>query len=794
METTGRANSPTETNAPPPASQDQDRRDASNETSGPATSPAPLPALIPPLPPLFPLLPPFPSQLLTVPPGEATGTAQPSATTAAANTAATVVTATATGATGTRTTADTNSSHAAPTELRPYRIELNRHGDTTIKIRTNVRDTQSFKITLLRSEVRRALRSFRAVDSRGTSPTVVLPSPVPSRDADDSEDPAWRALLSHHRGSSVHIKTPTGTHSGRLLGIDPSPISGSGRADQGAILLEESDSIAVHTLDDPTFLSIKVDASPEKVEAQLPRVAQNPFVAIVITANGTGLGTLNVSYEIRSAHKPAYDLIYRLDVPGGTEKDARHSNARLRCTAVVPNPTHIDLHDVELCLITTGSRSGFEKAVHKYGGSGGGGSDGDSSSTSSGNGRDDSDDSSSDTRSGHTRPLSDVKDEACDIDSDALSTGSQLTESDFAWDRMPLFKVEAPNHVSINTRQSAVVPLFHKPCEAGLTHFLSFSHNKRQSTIRSIVITNTTDSPLEPGGGTIAFSDGDVRSLELSYLMVGEERYIDYSGECGVSGRGRSTAQVSDVTSCSMEADNISLRVEWERSVRFDVHNKDTVDVDVIVEFVTSVKGDYDSFAVATLYDDSSDVGREDVATRVSRCDLPLHRVPRYLMRLQPGMRRVLVVKEKAYRDQRMHVLKACTPRVVTRLRKLESINTELMATLRDIVCANRSLQSLRNMRKRHRRKIRRIKSFADREADGYWSPGDMEENGEHDADRRLQKYFRSMEKAEECISKLREECDRIEKKIVEEEADIRRLTDLLRGLLLSVTRSVVGE
>lgn len=704
-----------------------------------------------------------------------------------------------------------DSPQSSGAELQPYRVELDRHGNTTIMLRAPLLDSQTFQLTLPRHSVGRALRSLVVTDSRGPSPAISVPSPPPTLYAPADDESAWASLLAHSRGANASISSRAGDHSGTLLGLvpnccgDPPPVPlGAGASslssprDHGIVVLGNGGALSMHVVEDPHCLSVQVAddaaAAAAAVDVHLPRLAAHrPMLSIVIKARGVGPGVLTAMYEIGSCHKPAFDLMYRIDVPGTDEADARFPDARLRCTAVVPNPTQFDLRDVELCLITSGSRGAFGKIGHLYdhatcrGGS--------SSSPPVSRADDDTETSESDSRSVYLAPGSETDEEACDLDSEELHSVSLHSDTDSDTPHKSCVRIEVPTRLNVDARQSAVMPLFDKTCEARLTHILRLAARSVYVMKRYLVIRNTTDEALEPGAMTIVLGDGSTTIFRLvNVLDINHERYSERPGECWVSGRGRATKHISDVTSCSMESDHMVMRVEWERAIRFDIHNKKDTAVDVVVQFITSVVGDYDQYAVAMLYEEARHVGREDAATRIARIEEPIEGVPRYLVRLQGGMKRVLVVKEKAYRDQRMHVLKACSPRVVMRLRRLDAVSTEVMATLQGIGSVNRMLRTLKARRKRHGRKMDRIKGYGDRQADGYWSPNDTEENGEHDADRNLHKYLRSIQKVDDCVARLRTECDDIVKKMVDEEAEFRRLCDLLTSQLSSVSHAVVGE
>lgn len=190
----------------------------------------------------------------------------------------------------------------------------------------------------------------------------------------------------------MSLTTPTGTHNGRLLAVDvhrappaakPSPsavrFSRNHAANSetepavapapytsGTILLDENGLIALHTIDDTTPFSMKIDAPSESVERCVPHLVPYPHVTLRLTAQGDRPAELDVSCSLTSPHQPAYDILYTVRAPPSPPhaNDTCFPEVPIVCSAVVPNPTHLDLTEIQLCLIAGEYRKDVESSTH----------------------------------------------------------------------------------------------------------------------------------------------------------------------------------------------------------------------------------------------------------------------------------------------------------------------------------------------------------------------------------------------------------------------------------------------
>lgn len=664
-------------------------------------------------------------------------------------------------------------AHPLTVELKPYRIELNRHGTATVRLRASVVDTQTVTITLPRSGIATTLRSLVVSDSRGTTPTVILPSP-PRRNAHN--EPAWQTLLAYHHGYHLSVTSSDGSHSGRVIGFEASDPR-STHEGYNTLILDEDGRIGIYGFEDHG--SLKIDAPPSNVEQCLPHIVSNPFITLSVTANGVGPGTLCVAYNIKSPFDNAYDILYRLHVPAAGHDDARFSNVKVVCTAVVNNPTPFDLKDVELCLIADAHRKPIDHMAHR---------DSDSDSGNSSPARSRSSGRSSTTSISRSSTSSPKwrrgRYKRCGLDTDVLTVSSACTETDYAREWKPLFHMEVPQRITLGANESTIVTLFESTCEAGMAHFIHCNGKPRERRAeRAFVIRNTTNIPFEPGLGHIVFGSAYAIPIKLDYIPVGRVFVGSSLGESGVRVRTRSSKKVNDVSCRTVETGLLQTTVEWIRTVKIELYNKEQDNVDVVVIYIPASAWNYEEHSVVKLYEDEQDVNKEGAGTPWKRMDSPTGKdVPHYSVPLRSGQTRVLVFNEKIYEDRRLSSNR--NPRILARLLQLHGVTKEVADSLRNLISMSRRVDSLQRLALRHERKMAKVRSFADRVADEYWTPDNETINGEHGADRDLRKYFDTSEKAENTLSKLQDQCDSLAEEIVGLEASIRRLEEKLGKMM----------
>lgn len=661
-----------------------------------------------------------------------------------------------------------------PVELKPYRIELNRHGTATVRLRACIVDTHTVSINLPRSGISTTLRSLVVSDSRGTTPTVLLPSP-PKRNID--KEPVWYTLLAYHHGCPVSVETPDSPHSGRVIGFG----AGDSRSDHGpnTIILDEDGHIAIRKFYDHG--NLKIEAPSSNVEKCLPHVASNPFITLTVTANGVGPGTLSVAYNIKSPFENAYDILYRLHAPAVGSDDARFSNVKVVCTAVVNNPTPFDLEDVELCLIADVHRKSIDHMAHRLLDAHSD-SDNNSSEPVRSSSRSSSTSVSRSTTSSPKWRRNKYK--RCDLDTDVLTVSTTFTETEYARDWKPLFHMEVPQRITLGVNQSTIVTLFESTCEAGTAHYYNSSGQTRDSRAqRAYMIRNTTNIPFEPGLGHIVFGSAYEIPIKLEYIPVGQVYVGSPLGDSGVRVRTQSSKKFNDVSCRTVQTGLLQTTVEWIRTVQIELYNKEENSADVVIMYDPASVWNYEEHSVVKLYEHEDDVDKEGAGIPWKRLDSPFGRdVPHYSVPLRSGQTRVLVVHEKIYEDR--HLASNRNPRVLARLLQLDGITKEVADSLRNLISMSRRLESLKRLSLRHERKMERVRSFADRVADEYWTPDNETINGEHGADRDLQKYFDTSEKAENTLSKLQDRCDALVEEIVGLESSMRRLEEKLGKLM----------
>lgn len=358
----------------------------------------------------------------------------------------------------------------------------------------------------------------------------------------------------------------------------------------------------------------------------------------------------------------------------------------------------------------------------------------------------------------------------------------------------------------VDVNQSTVLPFNEDvECTVGLTHFIELkcNSNTEQTADRTLLLRNTTGTPLEAGVGCVIFLDGQMRRFKMPFLHVGGEALFTLSFESAVTVTNRASTRVADVVSCTMRVDRLVTCVEWIHHIRFDIFNAGSRPVDVVVHVHLAKTEGFDSDGigssaiVAYTYDNPRDVGRESSRTRLPEIDTPCRSrsSPQYHVRVRAGRVLAGTIDEKAVREHTFDIRSnVISPRLIAQLSRLDGVPEAVPNRLRRLVRERQALKALRRTRRRHRKKLGWFAGFVEGKIDDYWAPESETVNGQHFLDRELDRYVTLSENSERCVARLRERINELDERIVAAEHDVRDVVDQLTRLLTDEALLIVDE
>lgn len=251
--------------------------------------------------------------------------------------------------------------------LKPYRVEIAREGTVVVKLRASVTGSQALFFTAPSDFFTITVKSLTATDSRGGTPLIYFPSPhLENGTGPKDTQLAWLSnrvgeqIELHHRQNSVRS-------AGRLLAVHVPKKEEDNCTPSFTVFLERNGRVFMHHAEDVEMITMDGDAIPAPFE--LPGstgISSNLGIPVVVIANGEGVGEINIVYETSSCQSPPFDFRYKIRIIDAVLDGTLDPSAVVKCSAVVSNPLHFDLEDVELCLTTNDNYRFKETSGLKY--------------------------------------------------------------------------------------------------------------------------------------------------------------------------------------------------------------------------------------------------------------------------------------------------------------------------------------------------------------------------------------------------------------------------------------------
>lgn len=244
-------------------------------------------------------------------------------------------------------------------ELKPYKLEVEASGDSTIYFKTPITGTQTFTISIPYASLTHSISTFFTNDSRPSSSTSLLfPSPRPNF---PKSTPIWHTLLHANKGTHIHLDTLHGPKSGTLVAIDA-----TSDPHLVTVVLHDHGRLHVHAFDPSYPTPLSIQSSPSSLSSIIPHAVPNALVPVNIQCSSEGKGEVEISYGIVSATDPPFDFLYRLHLPVIAGKDVQIEDLQMNCTARVANPLNVDIENIELTLSLCDFRQDDEQIAHVY--------------------------------------------------------------------------------------------------------------------------------------------------------------------------------------------------------------------------------------------------------------------------------------------------------------------------------------------------------------------------------------------------------------------------------------------
>lgn len=641
----------------------------------------------------------------------------------------------------------TNPSIPPPT-LTPHALDLWRSGALIVRHRTHVSSGPSaFRLRIPRTVVDISLRSLRATDTRSQSSVVFT---IPS--ASGTHPPMTaHTLLARAVSHPVTIDH----HHGHLLGIQPT------RNTNLTTFLQSTTHVHARDLPDNAVVSVSLD----------PDVHVLPLATsfwVVVHVDGLGSGELEIAFDTVSQHKPAYEIVHRVRAAAAVMTGDSDLHAGLETIVFIPNPLPFAIHDVTLCL-RAGHHRNIVPPMLRY--------------------------APTSPKSARTMPTPPVRVVASDggvlddgeSDSDVLIDPCPYEEVN-AWKYMRSFEYVIPSPVSIGSRSVHSVSLGQMECEASIVHFVD---DEDHSCEPYILLRNLSDDPVESGEVHVIIGDRqEIFNTDSALFKAHDAFCCQLSASATVSLRFSATRRRGRQTVVRAVGDGLVVRTEVFKTLTHALYNRQPHAQNVLVA-VASSHVEAEASCTALVHDGMKALSDEGIPVEAMQpVNLGFYH---YAVRLAGGQQRALVVRQRLFREDVVHVVDRVSARLVRGLRRSGG-DERVSEMLEDLMRARRRWNILTERKELYERKVKQVKKGARQRADrGPPSDAEWEANGNAVQTLGITDGLEVCWRMEGGTVMLRREVEKVRAKIAEVGREMRMLKDELFAVVAASTRTATA-
>lgn len=629
-----------------------------------------------------------------------------------------------------------------PPLIHPYRLEVTRHGDTKVMYWHIVTDTTVVTIHVPRFMLTAVLNTLCMTDTRGGHPAAAFPSPPTGRDAHSPRNPILENVLAKAVGTVIELHTGTNTVRGSLIGVHV-PTSRKRFNEVPTVLLEHEGRVKLVALTDQSEVSVAFDRPVAAMQPFLPLHAQTEIVPLHIVAAGLGEGFLRVSYLLQNNVQSAFDISYDVSVHNPVpEADitSEDMEASLRAHVQFSNPLPFDLNDVELQICTRCERDKVQHPFHDYPN---GPSDIYSFERQQENVKfaSDKDSSASDTASSDTDSSSDTEEE----DNDVIVDDPVI--------------VELHGTISVAKKHSARLFLYESTCNVRLIHS---TDGLKDGASVFVKLFNTSQMPWQAGDVCLSgFLSDDLR-FPIPFIGAGEQRQCCKIRDSRVVISKVVPPTEAEPRSCKLIGRGIYSLWICERTVRYDLQNKEDVPISLVIVLPTfNGTLDHDSVRV-TKYDRAVDVGKLECGIPLRAMDWGKSHKQRFLVRLHPNEKRILTLRAVETVKTIQDIKSSLNRTFVSDLLRCGCISKEISCQFVAMIELEQNLYSMEELLKGHLYKDGVVSNQLTVVFEQELDMEDGEDGSPADADKAWDKYMATMERVRKFRTTLREEMTRI--------------------------------
>lgn len=618
------------------------------------------------------------------------------------------------------------SNSSSPRLLSPHAINLDYSGVAKVTFKTSVLDSEHLFFTVPRKQMQRVIDSLQINDSRGVKPQINFPAPTFSPPSDfsiDSQD-AWNDLIQQHQGSLVQIHTNQNQVEGHLIGIKwQTP-----RDDPHAqVLLLNDSNVSTYPVDSIQSLSFKDPAAVNQLtdyaSVKSHHLETREYCNINIHLHGNGPGQVIISYVQLSSHNLPFQISYSAYPDENAPEYGTHSNLLIKWHAVVQNPLHYDLDNVELTLRSHNYVDRFENSMYPESSN----PDNDSSSDSSFNehksGFYENSNSDQSSLQGDDDSKLDTSESQNGIDDELVDTRSlgASTCSFTANNIKEQTTFCTSQKISVKLHQCVKIPLLEKTYRGGIIHLYTVTPmSKKKSCYLALLVENTSDMHFEPGKGRIWMKNKSIPFV-VSGTKIGEGFFCSIDWSTGCRGQTKQSSNLEKVVSRTVQDTKLKAKVILKRIVTYDFHNLEERDLELYVQYDSVNNSRMESELEARLYMTSlnlNEIEENDKGVIVEPCFKQL--IPRwryFKLILKSGQKYRLIVTEHVKKNLEFEISNICSSRMIAKMERNMIIESKMAEQLKSFLQMKRDLKRVKRERTLHRHRLVSLRNYQKQKA-----------------------------------------------------------------------------
>ncbi|KAI0558715.1 hypothetical protein FGB62_190g020 [Gracilaria domingensis] len=613
--------------------------------------------------------------------------------------------------------------------LSPHLLQVHRDSLVSVFLEASVTDSERLHFDVPPKNIETALSSLVLTDSRGTTPSIFVHSPVTVEVANEGSEETWLEVMNRYQGARIGIECAHDKTEGILIGFrqehyNSSENSGARNHSSFFIISRSGSKVSLHPIDSVISLNFQDQAICEALSQDSFMkqyvVRRRDMYKIELVTHGSGLGHVEVRYSMRSRYETGYEVnyVFALDDDEGVYACGLRSKRNLKCYFTLHNPIPGNLSNVQVEFCS--GKSQYDRYYWPY------------SDLEAKTKRDDDAQSVSDrTESSKERSTRISEQEVEEDFTDDFSEISSSTTERVNYAEQGNVIQRFPQKVSLKMNESVRLLMFERLCTGGIIRTILTQQDEACADV-SLLLHNTTKENLEAGHLHVKSSCVDLsQQFHISPIAPGEYVLRQLSRYSDIEWNTHKQVDIGAMRSCHVSEKQLIVVTDKTKTMIGRIQNKSDREVDLFVLHYLRSTGRRKGAVEGTLTKGSWLRAEKGKKMEPYSHSIDLRSVG-YTFKLGRYETCWITIRERLTFEQKHMILEELESATICNLEVQQILPPTALQSLRRLLSLGRESEHLTLEQTLHRKKLRKIEAYrtAKRKETGAGEGGKEGQNG----------------------------------------------------------------